>query len=57
MTEEASGPPGRPGWVVLAAAVSLLLAALAAWIAYGAGQRRAGHDAAAEAQRRAVLEE
>ena len=56
MTEEASGT-GRPGWVVLAAAIALLSAGLVAWIAYGAGQRRAGHDAAAEAQRHAVLEE
>lgn len=46
----------RRSWPVLIAAV-LALAALTAWIAYGEGQRSAGHDAAEEAQRRDVLEE
>ena len=51
-------PPvgSRRPWIALIAA-AVVSAGIAAWIAYGVGQRRAGHDAGAEAQRRAVIEE
>jgi hypothetical protein len=38
-----------------AALASALLAALAGWTGYGLGQRSAGHDAATEAEKRAVV--
>lgn len=61
MTEPATAPPEprphhsrlQPLAAVLGAA---LLAGLAGWVGYGQGQRSAGHDAAAEASRRTVLE-
>jgi hypothetical protein len=34
-----------------------LLAVLAGWVGYGLGQRSAGHDAAAESEQRAVVED
>jgi hypothetical protein len=37
--------------------VVLAVAAVSAWIAYGMGQRSAGHDAAAAGERRAVLQD
>ena len=46
----------RPRGVV-AAFAAILLMVLAGWIGYGQGQRSAGHDAAAEAEQRSVLQE
>jgi hypothetical protein len=42
--------------LVFAVLGAILLAGLAGWIGYGQGQRSAGHDAAAGADHRAVLE-
>ena len=46
-------------WLSLlyAALAAALLAAVAGWIGYGLGQRSAGHDAAAAAEKRAVAED
>lgn len=46
-------------WLPLlyAALAAALLAALAGWIGYGLGQRSAGHNAAAAAEKRAVAED
>jgi len=46
--------PARAQRLVLIA-VALLATCLAAWVAYEQGQRNAGRDAGAEAQRRAIL--
>ena len=58
MTEPVTGiaesRPRRP-WA-FAALASTLLAILAGWVGYGLGQRSAGHDAAAEAEKRAVVQ-
>ena len=44
------------GWAI-ALLGGLLAGAFAAWFAYGAGQRAAGHDAAEETRRRGLLED
>jgi hypothetical protein len=43
--------------LLYAALAAAALAALAGWIGYGLGQRSAGHDAATEAEKRAVVED
>ena len=53
---EAGGPMARFR-LLYAAVIPVLLAALAGWVGYGLGQRSAGHDAAAEAEQRAVVED
>jgi type II secretory pathway pseudopilin PulG len=51
-------PAGRSrGFWLTILAVAALVALLAAWVAYGYGQRSAGRDVTAEAQRRESLEE
>jgi hypothetical protein len=44
-----------PRWL-LGLLGAIVLACLAAWVGYGKGQRFAGHDAAAEAEQRAVMQ-
>jgi hypothetical protein len=55
VTGIAESRPRRP-WA-FAALASTLLAILAGWVGYGLGQRSAGHDAAAEAEKRAVVQD
>ena len=55
MTE--AGVPGARLPLLYAALAAALLAALAGWIGYGLGQRSAGHDAPAAAEKRAVAED
>jgi len=58
VTEPVTGlaePRPRRRWAFTALA-STLLAILAGWVGYGLGQRSAGHDAAAEAEKRAVVQ-
>ena len=56
MTNSEGGPwlPARVHTPILLA-VALVAVCLAAWLAYEQGQRSAGHDAGAEAQRREIL--
>ena len=54
MTDVAGMPRARLP-LLYAALASALLAALAGWIGYGLGQRSTGHDAAGEAEKRAVV--
>ena len=57
MTPPAPVAPRVPRSVlVLLLAVMVALVGLAAWLAYGRGQRDAGHDAAATAMQRRVLD-
>lgn len=60
MTEAAPGPeprPQRPRLLpVLAVLATCVVAAIAGYVGYAQGQRNAGHDAAAEANLRAVLQ-
>lgn len=42
---------------VLFGLATLLLAALAGWLGYGAGQRSVGHDAAAVAEQRSIVQD
>jgi hypothetical protein len=53
---DAGMPPPRRYWLYTALA-STLLAVVAGWIGYGFGQRSAGHYAAAEAEKRAVMQD
>lgn len=55
MTE--AGEPQPPRYWLYAALAATLLMVLAGWIGYGIGQRSAGHDAAAEAERRAMAQD
>ena len=55
MTE--AGVPRARLPLLYAALAAALLAALAGWIGYGLGQRSAGHDAPAAAEKRAVAED
>ncbi len=55
MTDRGRDAQGSAPWLLYAALASALLAALAGWVGYGLGQRSAGHDAAAEAEKRAVV--
>lgn len=52
---DAGVPPPQRLWLY-AALASTMLAVLAGWLGYGFGQRSAGHDAAAEAESRAVVQ-
>ena len=52
---DVGAPQTRRSWLYAAFAATLL-AVLAGWIGYGFGQRSAGHDAAAEAESRAVVQ-
>ena len=53
---EAGSPQPRRFWLYGALA-AMLLAVLAGWAGYGFGQRSAGHDAAVEAEKRAVVQD
>lgn len=44
----------RAQWLILVV-VSVLTTCVVAWVAYGRGQRNAGHDAGAEVQKREIL--
>ncbi len=56
MTEAPAGEARlQPRWWY-AALGAVVLAALVGWIGYGQGQRNAGHDATADAERRALVE-
>ena len=47
--------PGSAPPLLYAAVAAALLAALAGWVGFALGQRSAGHDAAGEAEKRAVV--
>jgi Family of unknown function (DUF6776) len=51
-----SGRSRHPSWPAVVAA-AMVVAALAAWLAYAQGQRSAGRDAPADAKRQRVLKE
>jgi hypothetical protein len=53
---EAGAPQPQRYWLYGAIAAALLTV-LAGWIGYGIGQRSAGHDAAAEAEKLAVVQD
>lgn len=57
MSELAAPAPSRTVWLVTCAVAALGLALMIGWLAYTAGQRSAGHDAAAAESRRGVLED